>query len=144
MRCLVMEFGADVNIAATDGSTPLMVAAEHKHTDIVVWLTKHGANSQASHPRIGTAADISKANGASAEQTAYLEVRAHCAKPGCEGAGLKTCRLPRHILLWQGVPGGALVNAQGRVRAERGKGGRQEELRSTQQMVDLVSGRVVN
>jgi hypothetical protein len=89
VRCLVKEFGADVNKATIEGCTPLMAAAEEKHTKIVVWLTKHGADSQASHPRLGTAADLSKANDVPAEQTAYLEARTHCAKPGCSGAGLK-------------------------------------------------------
>jgi hypothetical protein len=68
-----------------------MAAAEAKHTEVVVWLTKHGADSQASHPQLGTAADFLKASGAPAEQTAYLEARTHCAKPGCSGAGLKKC-----------------------------------------------------
>jgi hypothetical protein len=106
VRFLVKEFGADVNIALHVGSTPLIV---------VVWLTKHGADSQASHPRLGTAAEHSKAIGAPADQTAYLEARTHCAKPGCSGAGLMK-RLPYHILLWQGVPGGALAGAQGAVQ----------------------------
>jgi hypothetical protein len=66
-----------------------MTAAEFRHTEVVVWLTKHGADSQASHPRAGTAADISKVRGAPAEQPAYLEARTHCAKPECDGAGLK-------------------------------------------------------
>jgi ankyrin repeat protein len=91
VRCLVKEFGANVNIAARDGTTPLMAAAVRKHIEIVVWLTKHGADSQASHPQGGTAADFSERNDAPAEQTAYLEARTHCAKPGCSGAGLKKC-----------------------------------------------------
>ena len=41
--------------------------------------------------QLGTAADFSKHFGAPAEQTAYLEARTHCAKPGCGGAGLKKC-----------------------------------------------------
>jgi hypothetical protein len=93
VRFLVKEFGANVNIAATDGSTPLMIAAENKHTEIVVWLTKHGADSQASHEQFGTAADFSKKHGAPAKQTAYLEARTHCGKPGCSGAGLKKCAI---------------------------------------------------
>jgi ankyrin repeat protein len=109
VRCLVKEFGADVNIAATDGSKPLMAAAEKKRTEVVVWLTKHGADSQASQDRLGTAAEISKRNGAPAEQTAYLEARTHCAKPGCSEAGLKklqaalsssTCGKECQLLHW--------------------------------------------
>jgi ankyrin repeat protein len=93
VRCLVKDFGADVNIAASEGRTPLMVAAECKHTEVVVWLTKHGADSQALHEQWGTAANFSKLAEAPAEQTAYLEARTHCAKPGCSGAGLKKCAL---------------------------------------------------
>jgi hypothetical protein len=92
---------------------------------------KHGADSQASHPQLGTAADFSKEFGAPAEQTAYLEARTHCAKPGCSGTGLKKCGLPRHLLLWQGVPGGALAGAQGRVQAGGDVG--QGEVRPTLQ-----------
>jgi ankyrin repeat protein len=91
VRCLVKEFGADVNLAADDGSTPLMVAVDRENHEVVVWLTKHGADLQALHSRGATAADISKMHCAPAEQTAYLEARTHCAKPGCSGAGLKKC-----------------------------------------------------
>jgi ankyrin repeat protein len=65
-------------------STKLRLMAAHPS-----WL--HGANSQASHLRGGTAAEISKASGAPAEHTSYLEARTQCAKPGCSGAGLKKC-----------------------------------------------------
>jgi ankyrin repeat protein len=44
VRCLVKDFGADINLAATEGSNPLIVAAEHKQTAVVTWLTKHGAD----------------------------------------------------------------------------------------------------
>jgi hypothetical protein len=54
-----------------------------------VVLTKHGANAKASHDQGSTAADFSRQQGASAEQTAYLEARTHCANPGCDGAGFK-------------------------------------------------------
>jgi hypothetical protein len=91
MQCLVKECGADVNQAMHDGATPLMVASAHKHTEVVVWLIKYGANAQASRQHSGTAADLSRDTGASAEQTEYLEVRTHCANPGCDGAGLKKC-----------------------------------------------------
>jgi ankyrin repeat protein len=93
VRFLVKEFGADVNLASRDGSTPLMAATERKHAEVVVWLTKHSADSQAPHTRCDTAADVSKVCGAPAEQTAYLEARTHCAKPGCSGAGLKKCAI---------------------------------------------------
>jgi ankyrin repeat protein len=90
VRCLVKELGADVNQARSDGGTPLIIAAQKKHTDVVVWLSKHGANTQASG-QFGTAADLSRSEGAPAEQTAYLKARMHCANSGCGGAGLKKC-----------------------------------------------------
>jgi hypoxanthine-guanine phosphoribosyltransferase len=55
VQCLVKELGADINQAALNGITPLMAAScSHqgasgtKHTEIVVWLSKHGADAQAS------------------------------------------------------------------------------------------------
>jgi ankyrin repeat protein len=92
VQCIVKECGADVNQAMTDGSMPLMIASAQKHTEIVVWLSKHGANAQASHQQHGfTAVDVSRHYGAPAELTEYLEARANCANPGCDGAGLKKC-----------------------------------------------------
>jgi hypothetical protein len=81
IRCLVKEFGADINIAAEDGSTPIMAAAERKH----------GANSQASHPRAGTAADFSKVHGALAEQTVCTWRRGRTARnPGAKAWGSRS------------------------------------------------------
>jgi hypothetical protein len=57
---------------------------------MVKWLIKNGANAQALHYQC-TAAEVSKAIGAPAELTTYLEARTHCANPGCDGAGLKKC-----------------------------------------------------
>jgi hypothetical protein len=37
------------------------------HHEIVVWLTKHGADSEALHLQAGTAADVSKRYGVPAE-----------------------------------------------------------------------------
>jgi hypothetical protein len=89
---LVEELGADVNKAALHGETPLMLASSKKHEKIVRYLLKNGADAQASAYGLdGTAANISKWYGASAEQTAYLEARTYCAKSGCSGAGLKKC-----------------------------------------------------
>jgi hypothetical protein len=68
-----------------------MAAVAAKHAEVVVWLIKHGANAQARGPAGGTAADISRAYGAPAEQTEYLEARTHCANPRCDGAGPKKC-----------------------------------------------------
>jgi ankyrin repeat protein len=91
VQCLVKECGADINQANHNGATPLMAAAAHKHMVVVVWLSKHSADTQASLQGVGTAADLSRANSAPAEQTDYLEARTHCANPGCNGAGLKKC-----------------------------------------------------
>jgi hypothetical protein len=76
IRCLVKELGADVNQAMHNGCTPLMYASFHK---------------QVSNNNFDTAVKLSRYVGAPAEQTAYLEARTHCAKPGCAGAGLKKC-----------------------------------------------------
>jgi ankyrin repeat protein len=91
VQCLVKEHGVDVNQATHNGFTPLMIASARKHTDIVVWLSKHGADAQAFLQGGSTAADVSRYKGAPAEQTEYLEARTHCANPGCDGAGLKKC-----------------------------------------------------
>jgi hypothetical protein len=66
-----------------------MVAAEMHHGHTV--RLKLGADPQLSHPRHGTAADVSKTSDAPAEQTAYLEAKTHRSNPGCDGAGCKTC-----------------------------------------------------
>jgi ankyrin repeat protein len=91
VQCLVKELGADINKAKLNGATPLMTASAYQHTNIVVWLIKHGADAQALDQHGETAADVSKTIGAPIEQTEYLEARAHCANPGCDGAGLKKC-----------------------------------------------------
>jgi hypothetical protein len=88
---MVKELGVDVNQADHDGVTPLMAAAHGKHDKVVRWLTKLGVDPQAS-ARLGTAAYVSKIYGAPAEQTAYLEAKAHCSNPGCDGAGLRKCQ----------------------------------------------------
>jgi hypothetical protein len=91
VQCLVKELGADVNLTRKDGATVLMVAAHEKHHRMVAYLMRHGADPQATAPRFGTAANVSKTDGASAEQTAYLEAKTHCSNPGCSGAGIKKC-----------------------------------------------------
>jgi ankyrin repeat protein len=91
VKCVVDELGAEVNQATGDGSTPLMAAAEKMHHKVVRYLLKHGADPQASHNLVPTAADISRMHGAPAEQTAYLQARTHCANPSCTNAGLKKC-----------------------------------------------------
>jgi ankyrin repeat protein len=87
MKCLVKELGADVNQATHDDHTALMFASFREHDDVVVWLLKYGADTQASMSTLGqTVAEFSRALGATAEQTTYLEARTHCAKSGCGGA----------------------------------------------------------
>jgi ankyrin repeat protein len=91
MRCLIEEHGADVNQADNYGKTLLMVAARMNHTKVIAYLLKHGADPQLSDPIYGTATDVSKYFGATAEQIAYLEAKTHCSNPGCAGAGIKKC-----------------------------------------------------
>ena len=72
-----------------------MAASHYKHTELVTWLVKAGANSQALHVRDGayfTAADVSHEAGAPAAQTAYLRAKAHCSSPGCTGGGDQKCQ----------------------------------------------------
>jgi ankyrin repeat protein len=90
-RILIEDLGADVNKASHEGRTPLMMASYHKHAKIVHLLTKHGADSQASAPDFGTAANVSKRFGAPSDLTEYLEAKTHCSNPGCSGAGIKKC-----------------------------------------------------
>jgi ankyrin repeat protein len=92
VKCLTGEFGADINQANGDGVTPLMAASVGKHDRVIRWLTNHGAHQQVVHHRHGTAVDVSRTFGAPAEQTAYLEAKAHYSNPGCDGAGLRKCQ----------------------------------------------------
>jgi hypothetical protein len=87
VRFLVKELGADVNRAKDDGVTPLMIA---NGIEIVRWLVKYGANTQASVQNV-TVADVSRRFGRPTEQSSYLEGRAHCAQPSCGSTGMKKC-----------------------------------------------------
>jgi ankyrin repeat protein len=91
LRCLLRN-GADINHKNKVGETALLGAARDKHFAVAKWLVKAGADPQASMKREGTAADISRAVGASPEQTAYLEAKAHCLNSGCIGSGTKKCQ----------------------------------------------------
>jgi hypothetical protein len=93
VQCLVKELNADMDQTDRLGGTPLMLASAMKHADIVKWLIKAGADAQATchNDGTGTALDVSKTLGASAEQTAYLEAKTHCTRQGCSGAGIKKC-----------------------------------------------------
>jgi ankyrin repeat protein len=91
VQFLVEELGADVNQGAHDGRTPLSASSAGKHQSIAAYLIKKGANPQASDPAFGTAADVSRRFGASANQIAYLEAKLYCSNPGCSGAGIKKC-----------------------------------------------------
>jgi hypothetical protein len=88
VRFVVKDLGADVNQAKHDGVTPLMAA---NGIEIVRWLVKNGANTQASVQQQVSVADVSRQLGRPAEQSSYLEARAHCASPSCGGAGIKKC-----------------------------------------------------
>jgi hypothetical protein len=71
-----------------------MAATANNHTEVVKWLIKAGADTQASSKFQGTdytAATVSRHVGASADQTAYLEAKTHCSSPGCSGTGLLKC-----------------------------------------------------
>jgi hypothetical protein len=83
-----------------------MVASLGKHEKVIRFLTRHGADPQATQQHLGTAADISRAYGAPDEQTAYLEAKAHCSKPGCDGAGLRKrqrCKQARYCGVERGL-----------------------------------------
>jgi hypothetical protein len=117
-QCLVKELGADIRQTHKRGGTPLMAASYHKHTDIVKWLIKAGANPKTSMDCWGTAADLSKEAGASTEQTAYLEAKTHCSSPGCISAGIMKCTgCKTGTVLWGAMPAGALEGTQGRLQA---------------------------
>jgi hypothetical protein len=75
--CLVEEFGADVNLVTERGLTPLMAcvyteAREDRPIPAEKWRER---NAQASILEYGTAEEISRDFGASAEHIAYLESR---------------------------------------------------------------------
>jgi ankyrin repeat protein len=86
VRLFVGELGADVNQGNCNGVTPLMIATGMK---VVQWLIKNGANAQASIRENFTVADASRELGQPVEQSSYLEARARCANPDCDGAGIK-------------------------------------------------------
>jgi ankyrin repeat protein len=45
MKCLVTELGADVNQSHTDsGSTPIVIAAQNEHLDMLACLLEVGAD----------------------------------------------------------------------------------------------------
>jgi hypothetical protein len=91
VRCLIEEFGADVNLSAHDGITPLMIAANKKRYKVVAYLMRHDADPQICSPEYGTAVDVAKMDNASTELIAYLEAKTHCSSPACGGAGIRKC-----------------------------------------------------
>jgi ankyrin repeat protein len=92
VRSLIREFGADVSQAQIyDGLTPLMCAAYSHQELLLKCLVHRGADVRATSTAGRTATDYWRQAGASATQIVYLEVRAHCANPACEGPGRKRC-----------------------------------------------------
>jgi ribosomal protein S20 len=91
VRCLVKKLGAEVNRSNNEGETPLMVAARKNDTVLMKHLVHNGAFVRAVSRKCSTAITLLLAARASAKQIAYLEVRAHCANPGCGGGGVKRC-----------------------------------------------------
>jgi hypothetical protein len=90
---ILLKLRANINQTNIDDITPLMVASYRKRQEIVKWLVKSGADTQAiinNDPNI-TAAFLSRDVGASVEQTAYLEAKTHCSHVGCNGAGIMKC-----------------------------------------------------
>lgn len=88
VRVLVDELDANINHTSQDGTTQLLYSWRH----VIRWLANHGADLQASNPRRGTAADVSRSYDAPAEQIVYLEAKAHCSNPGCDGVELRKCQ----------------------------------------------------
>ena len=89
--CLVNELGADVNLATKAGDTPLHVAALNMHEEIVRFLMRHGADAQAANRAGVTATYFSAAFEPRSEQTQYLQAKAHCSNPACDGVGAVKC-----------------------------------------------------
>lgn len=55
MCSLLLQFGADVNAAANDGTTALMLAAKNEKSNLVAYLIKMGANAAAKDANGNTA-----------------------------------------------------------------------------------------
>ena len=57
---LLVQFHADVNAVATDGTTALMLAAQFEKLDVVNYLLQHGAKSKMKNKAGLTALDLAK------------------------------------------------------------------------------------
>jgi hypothetical protein len=86
-----MDLGADINQAANDGRTPLMVAAQVNNQALIKHLVHKGALVRAISKAGHKAIALLKISGATTAQITYLEVRECCANPGCDGGGRKRC-----------------------------------------------------
>jgi ankyrin repeat protein len=87
----LVKHGASIHHYDDEGNMDLIRAARGNHAAMCKWLVKAGADPQAAHEMDGTAADISQMVGASLDQIAYLEAKAHCLTPRCSGPGSKKC-----------------------------------------------------
>jgi hypothetical protein len=85
----VDDGGADIHKANKDGVTAVQTAAYRGHKEIARFLIKRGADVRASS-EFGTAADMASEH-AKADLAAYLQSKAHCANPDCDGLGAKQC-----------------------------------------------------
>jgi hypothetical protein len=71
VKCLVAELGANIDQTTHDGCAALMMASYWKHDKVIRWLTRHGADVQATAVG-GTAVDASRAGGAPTAQTEHV------------------------------------------------------------------------
>ena len=99
VKLLVRCLGASVNQLDKRGGSALHFASVHKHTEVVKYLARHGADLNQVVSTTGESPsslallsdDILPPP--DPELAAYLEAKARCANPGCErgGLGLKKC-----------------------------------------------------
>ena len=70
-----------------------MIAAQDGHSEVVKFLTRHGADTRAEDTapgRFGTAAELAAKHAAAPELAEWLEAR-YCANPACDQAANDKC-----------------------------------------------------